>query len=246
MTDVDLVAHVAVFARALRDRGIRASLSDEADAVAALAISDVSDREEVRTALRVALKIRRRDVEIFEELFARLWASDPASRGREAATRRRDAAKPLKNFGGLPGAVAVETERQARDGASEHLGYSPEAMLRKKPFDECSERDLAEMERLLARLALALATRKSRRLVPTRGRGRVDPRRSLRRAVATDGEILRLARRARAAEEPRRSSSATRAGRWTGTSASSSRFSCRSRRPRGGPSSSRSIRPWCA
>ena len=203
MTGVDLVAHVAVFARALRERGIRASLSDEADAVAALAISDVSDREEVRSALRVALKIRRRDVEIFEELFARLWASDAASRGREAATRRRDSPKPLKNFGGLPGTVAAETERQARDGASEQLGYSPEAMLRRKPFDECSERDLAEMERLLARLALALATRKSRRLVPTRGRGRVDPRRSLRRAIATDGEILRLARRRRAVEEPR-------------------------------------------
>ena len=118
-----------------------------------------------------------------------------------AATRRREG--PLKNFGGLPGAVAPETERQSREGASEHLGYSPEAMLRKKPFDECSERDLAEMERLLARMALALATRKSRRLVPTRGRGRVDARRSLRRAIATDGEILRLARRTRAVEEPR-------------------------------------------
>ncbi len=33
---MDLVAHVAVFARALRERGVRASLSDEADAVAAL------------------------------------------------------------------------------------------------------------------------------------------------------------------------------------------------------------------
>ena len=202
MTDVDLVAHVAVFARALRERGVRVSLSDEADAVEALTICDVSEREEVRSVLKVALKIRRRDVEAFDELFALLWASDTAASGRgSAATRRRDL--PVKNFGGLPGAVAQETERQSREGASEHLGYSPEAMLRKKPFDDCTERDLADMEKLLARLALALATRKSRRLVPTRSRGRVDPRRSLRRAIATDGEILRLARRTRAIEEPR-------------------------------------------
>jgi uncharacterized protein len=39
--------------------------------------------------------------------------------------------------------------------------------------------------------------------VPTRGRGRFDPRRSFRNAVATDGEFLRLARRTRAIEEPR-------------------------------------------
>jgi uncharacterized protein with von Willebrand factor type A (vWA) domain len=203
MTAVDLVAHVAVFVRALRGRGIRASLSDEADAVAALALSDVSDRGEVRAVLKIALKIRRRDAEVFDELFDLLWASgEAASRSRDTATsRRRDG--PLKNFGGLPGAVAREMERHSREGASELLGYSPEAMLRRKPFDECTERDLAEMEKLLARLALALATRKSRRLLPTRGRGRVDPRRSLRRAIATDGEILRLARRARAVEEPR-------------------------------------------
>lgn len=59
------------------------------------------------------------------------------------------------------------------------------------------------MERLLERFAVRLATRRSRRLVPTRGRGRVDPRRSFRAAVATDGEFLRLARRMRAIEEPR-------------------------------------------
>jgi uncharacterized protein with von Willebrand factor type A (vWA) domain len=203
MTAVDLVAHVAAFARALRERGIRASLSDEADALSALTLADLSDRDEVRLTLKTSLKIRRRDEEAFEELFALLWAEgDPEARAREArAGRRRD--MPLKNFGGMSGTAAAETERQSREGAADTPGYSPEAMLRKKPFDECTERDLAEMERRLSRLALALATRKSRRLVPTRGRGRVDPRRSLRRALATDGEILRLARRTRAVEEPR-------------------------------------------
>ena len=59
------------------------------------------------------------------------------------------------------------------------------------------------MERLAARLALRLAARRSRRLIPTRGRGSVDLRRSLRHALATEGEPLRLARRARALEAPR-------------------------------------------
>ena len=62
------------------------------------------------------------------------------------------------------------------------------------------------MERLLARLAHRLATCRSRRWVPSAGapvRGRLDPRRSYRRALATGGEVLRFARRERAVEEPR-------------------------------------------
>jgi uncharacterized protein with von Willebrand factor type A (vWA) domain len=81
--------------------------------------------------------------------------------------------------------------------------YSPEALLRRKSFNECTDGDLAAMERLLTRLAEKLATRPSRRLVPALGRGTMDPRRSFRAALATDGEFLKLARRARAIEEPR-------------------------------------------
>jgi len=59
------------------------------------------------------------------------------------------------------------------------------------------------MERLLARLARRLATRRSRRFVATRGRGRADVRSSYRRALRTSGELLSLARRTRAVETPR-------------------------------------------
>jgi uncharacterized protein with von Willebrand factor type A (vWA) domain len=76
-------------------------------------------------------------------------------------------------------------------------------MLRRKAFEECSPADLVAMERLLARAAARLATRRSRRLVPTRGRGAADLRRSLRRAVAAGGELLSLARRARPIEVSR-------------------------------------------
>ncbi len=199
----DLVAHVAVFARALRERGVRAGLSDEADAVEALTLVDLSDRGEVRLALRAALKIRARDAAAFDELFDLLWTAAGVPARRRATSAATPRAMPAKNFGGLPSGTVREVEREAREASDESPGYSPEAMLRRKPFDECTERDLAEMERLMSRLAVALATRRSRRLVPTRGRGRVDPRRSFRNAVATQGEALRLARRERAVEEPR-------------------------------------------
>ncbi len=201
MTAGDLVANLARLARALRERGVRAGLSDEVDAVEALTLVDLADRDEVRSALAVALKVRRRDAAVFDELFEAWWkglggAGDPAARPDRAAV-------PPRRFGGLPGARAggPEVERDAPQGDTP--GYSAEATLRAKSFEECSEAELAAMERIVSRLALRLATRRSRRLVPTRGRGRVDPRRSFRAAVATDGEFLRLARRARPVEEPR-------------------------------------------
>jgi uncharacterized protein with von Willebrand factor type A (vWA) domain len=200
-----LVRHLAVFAQALRERGIPVALSDEADALAALTLVDVADRAEVRRALRVALKVRRRHAAAFDELFERLWAPESG----EAATAVVNAARDRRVPHGRPArrlaaAGAGDGERGERDVPSgDAPAYSPEALLRRKSFEECTPDDLAAMERLLSGLASRLATRPSRRLVPTRGRGRHDPRRSFRRALATDGEFLEFARRSRAIEEPR-------------------------------------------
>jgi len=199
----DLTAHLARFAGALRGHGVAVALSDEVDGLAALTLIDVGDREEVRRALLAALKIRPRDRAAFDELFARLWRAqglaEPATPPRPPAHRE---APGRPRPGTLPAAwPAASTESAV--AACEEPGYSPEAVLRKRPFDEISGADLPAMERLLARLALRLATRPARRLVPTRGRGPVDLRRSFRRAVAHDGDFLFLARRTRPIEKPR-------------------------------------------
>ncbi|MEA2692822.1 MAG: uncharacterized protein QOJ16_2209 [Acidobacteriota bacterium] len=203
-----LVPHLARFGRALRERGVGVSLSDEADGLTALTLVDLGDRDEVRRALRVALKIRPRDVAAFEEVFARLWRAGRA--GEEPAPAV--SANPPLQAPRLPGAPRSpapgrppESERavEVTFPEGEEPGYSPEAVLRRKPFEEYSAADLLAMERLLARLALRLATRRSRRRVPARGRGEVDLRRSFRRALAHGGEFLSLARRARPIEEPR-------------------------------------------
>lgn len=199
----DLVHHLARFARALRQRDVGVSLSDEADGLAALTLVDLGDRDEVRLALRTALKIRPRDAAVFEELFARLW-----SVGEEAQAPARSP-QPLHGPSvprraprpaGWPAGVSPTPDVLP---SGDEPGYSPEAVLRRKPFEELSAADIVAMERLLSRLALRLATRPSRRRVPTRGRGEVDLRRSFRGAVAQGGEFLTLARRARPIEEPR-------------------------------------------
>src|SRR6185436_13883198 len=96
-----------------------------------------------------------------------------------------------------------EEEGGATRLEGERPGYSAQALLRRKSFEEYSALDLEAMERLLDRLALRLATRPSRRRVPQPAGREADLRRTLRRLLAQGGEPLDLARRARAIERPR-------------------------------------------
>jgi uncharacterized protein len=199
----DLASRLARFGRALRERGVSISLADTADGLAALSLLGAADREQERLALRAALKIRPRDTAVFEELFARLWDGAEVEAPRSPPPPRLAGPARQRAGASLSGWPAGRQDETAAGPGGEDPGYSPDAMLRRKSFDECSPADLAAMERLLARMALSLATRPSRRRVPVRGRGEPDLRRSFRRAVPHGGEFLSLARRARPIERPR-------------------------------------------
>jgi uncharacterized protein len=198
-----VIAHLARFCRALRASDVQVVPSDTMDAAAALVLVDVGDRSEVRRALAVSLKIRPRDRERFDRLFDLWWSAAPLE--HQAAPRRPPHARV-----GAPARVP-ELVRHARGEPGDAPdrpegdtpGYTSHQLLLRKSFDQWSEGDLTELEAVLARLALRLATRRSRRLVPTGGTGIVDLRRSFRRAVGTGGELLALARRSRPIERPR-------------------------------------------
>jgi uncharacterized protein with von Willebrand factor type A (vWA) domain len=200
----DTAERLARLGAALRAEGVATSLRDELDAASALGLVDREDREEVKAVLRIALKIPRDRFEAFDRVVSVFW-------GHELEPRRASPPRPRAETPPIGRGRLLHWDPDARrmgegDGAApeggEEPGYSPEAVLRRKHFDESwSPRDLATIERLLRRLARRLASRPSRRLVPTRGRGRPDLRSSHRRALRTQGEPLSLARRARRVEQ---------------------------------------------
>jgi hypothetical protein len=196
-----MVAQLARFAGALRARGFRVGLSEEIDAAAALALVDLLDRAEVHRTLRIALRLPRDGWDAFDQLFEEYWDGRrvPQHPAVEHALEREPRKPAQWRWDGQRVRIEMPDERERPEGDTP--GYSPEAALRRKPFEEFSQGDLAEMERLVSRLALRLATRRSRRLVPAAARGVVDLRRSFRRALASDGDFLKLARRARPLEE---------------------------------------------
>ena len=196
-----MVAQLARFAGALRARGFRVGLSEEIDAAAALALVDLLDRAEVHRTLRIALRLPRDAWDAFDRLFEEYWDGRrlPQHPALEHALEREPRRPAQWRWDGQRVRLEMPDERERPEGDTP--GYSPEAALRRKPFEEFSESDLAALERLVAQLARRLATRRSRRLVPGAARGVVDLRRSFRRALAADGDFLKLARRARPLDE---------------------------------------------
>lgn len=208
----DLVTHLASFSGALRRAGVPVALGDEIDAAAALGHIDIGDREEVRLALRSALRVERKAWPLFDRLFDSHWRVGGPGRTRRDSPRGRTTRAPRR----WPGQVGPLDELRVWRGPERSIGpadetgpgggrpgYSPRALLRRKSLEACTDDELREMERLLARLARRFATRRSRRLVPSRRGAAVDLRRSLRGALAREGELIDLARRERAVELPR-------------------------------------------
>ena len=194
--------HLARFSGALREHGIRVGLADEIDAAAALPLVDVLDRAEVQRGLRIALKVPFEAWETFDRVFDEYWArrAEPEVPIPPAADARQRREQLQWRWDGAQ--VRLETAEPERSEGDEP-SYSAEQLLRRKSFEQISEAELAALQRLLLRLARRLAARRSRRLVPTRGKGLVDLRRSFRHALGSQGDFIRLARRARALEEPR-------------------------------------------
>jgi uncharacterized protein with von Willebrand factor type A (vWA) domain len=197
-----LLRQLARFAAALRAGGVRVGLGDELDAASALALVDLLDRAEVRRALLVALKVPREAYELFDRLFGQFWGGGAHAAGDapRAPLPRDRRGPPRWRWDGERVRLVARQDEEANLGDTP--GFSPEPILRRKPFERCSQAEIAALERMLQALAPRLEARRSRRLVPVRGRGLADLRRSLRLALRTDGELLQLARRARREDEP--------------------------------------------
>ena len=213
-----LLHHIVRFAAALRERGVEVGLSEEIEATRALTLVDLADRGEVYWALRATFRVRDRHREAFDRLFELYWSrGDPEQTLGLTQRSPADGAASFKRFDQTRSVPADEAPPCAA-GDSANAGYAPERLLRRKQFEELTPREQQAMDRLLSRLAVRLATRPSRRMEPSTSGRQVDLRRSFRGALATDGELIRLARRRRRREKPAlvAQSCATRSARPAG------------------------------
>ncbi len=204
--------------RALRMAGLPASIDRELLFCRALAEVDPRSREQVRWAARASFVSEPAQVPAFERLFARFWAGEELPPGEVRAEHgESDPRVPGPQQGGesLPQfsrelrsghLIGGESQRASREiptapGEEQGDGERRGVLAAYSPRDTTSEpeplayrdHELAAVRRLAEELRAAAPERRSRRLRPSGREGRLDVRRTLRRAFATDGEAFRPA-----------------------------------------------------
>ncbi|MBX6330572.1 MAG: VWA domain-containing protein [Gemmatimonadaceae bacterium] len=194
-----LTLAVTRFCRALRDAGIATTPAETIDAVRALALVDVTDRDEVFMALRAVLVTRPEDYETFAALFDAFWRAPRSGEARRGPPR--PAVRPPGER--APEIVAATLQRWAR--VADDSGAPPAALpapsahevLATREVSGFGDAELRAIERVVARMARRLAMRPSRRWRPASRGARLSLRRTLRQGIATGGVPLDLAFRRR-------------------------------------------------
>jgi len=177
------------FVDALRRRGAVIGLDRALSYQRALTVVDFSKRAEVYWAGRATLLGRPEDLADYDDVFASWWLTagdriDPASASRLAVD---------VGFDDEPADGPSPPELRSGDTRRPivTVRWSPAEALRRRDFATYDPGEIAEARRLIARLRLRGAMRRSHRWEPSRARtGRLDTRATVRAMMRTHGELV--------------------------------------------------------
>jgi uncharacterized protein with von Willebrand factor type A (vWA) domain len=211
--ELDLPALAGAFGRRLHDAGVPVTAERAAAFAQALALVRPISRRRLYWTARAALVSGRAQAPAFDAVFAAVFGSRLDDAPLEAEDLRRVAAPPdardlrertpqtSTSAPGLNAEPAPGRSAGTRDEPDSEVVVptvaSAEEVLRAKRFDALAADELAELDRLMRRLRIATPERRTRRHVRERHGERVDLRRTLRGALRTGGDPIRLARRRR-------------------------------------------------
>ena len=199
LTDGWLLNDTVLFCRTLRERGLLATPSEAIDAVTALGLIDLDDREETFLSLRSVLTSRVEDFPVFEEVFEDFWGRlkrSPQPRKiveREGLSTGARRSSPNIGQKGLAFFLEHWGAGVSRDPEPINLpGASNTESDAEKDFSLFGADELEEISRAARRIARRLARIPSRRWETARRGLRVDLRRTLRQSLKNGGEFIRL------------------------------------------------------
>ena len=211
--DGKMLDNLVHFCRALREAGLPVGPGQISEAVRALLAAGVLDRRDFYWVLHACLVSRVGHMQVFGQLFRLFWRDPryhehmmslllPSMRGvspeRQAEAAARRAAEALLG-------TAPETGSSGQDDPDGEVEFAWDASetvsgrerLQTLDFEQMSNSEMAEANRLLAGFSLPVAPVRSRRRLGDR-RGRlVDWRATMRAAIRQGGEIRSMARQGR-------------------------------------------------
>ncbi|MBI2180836.1 MAG: VWA domain-containing protein [Deltaproteobacteria bacterium] len=198
--------NMMAFARALKQLGVKVSLSQVIDAARSANLVDIAEKQDFRALLRSNLILQKEDFPVFDMVFDCFWREQsyervPMETLEIQGTPTESGAEEGGDEEGLEEALA---EAAAQENVPlENLEefsiptYSPQELLNRKDFSEMGVEESRAIARAILLIATKIATQISRRKKVGRKGSTVDPRWTMRRSMKYGGEIVELVQRKR-------------------------------------------------
>jgi uncharacterized protein with von Willebrand factor type A (vWA) domain len=198
--------NMMAFARALKQLGVKVSLSQVIDAARSADLVDIAEKQDFRALLRSNLILQKEDFPVFDMVFDCFWREQsyervPMETLEIQGTPTESGAEEGGDEEGLEEALA---EAAAQENVPlENLEefsiptYSPQELLNRKDFSEMGVEESRAIARAILLIATKIATQISRRKKVGRKGSTVDPRWTMRRSMKYGGEIVELVQRKR-------------------------------------------------
>jgi uncharacterized protein with von Willebrand factor type A (vWA) domain len=194
-----LAANIMHFVRLLRAAGFTVGTGRTLDAVGAVEAVGVERRTDMFWALHAVLVSRPEDRELFRQAFQIFWR-DPLAAPAPLADLlptveelRRPRARPVSR---RLAEAAGQRPRSAPRGAAERVDlvmtWSDQESLRTRDFEEMSRQEMDAARAAMARMALAIRPRPTRRFRPDPTGARVDMRSTLRTGLRSGSALIPL------------------------------------------------------
>jgi uncharacterized protein len=195
----DLFTHLLLFARQLKQAGLRITSARVTDAFRSLEHIDLAERRDFVEALQANFVSSKKEIAVFREVFGRFWARIGESTPKKTlwTDEGPEGDRDLKE--GPLSAAREEAPPPAEKSGDNNFsaGYSPREAFLVKDFNQYSLEDESTLERETARLISRWTMRVSRRRKAASKGEEIDFRRTIRKAVRNGGEIVELSKRQR-------------------------------------------------
>jgi len=199
--------NMMAFGRALKQLGVKVSLSQVLDASRSADLVDIAERKDFRALLRANLISQKEDFPVFDMLFDCFWREQSYERvpmetmDIQGTPTESQAPEGGDEEGGLEEAAseAIAQENLPLENLDEFAvpTYSPQELMNRKDFSEMSVEESRAIARAILLIATKIATQISRRKKIARKGAVVDPRSTLRRSMKFGGEVIELSHRKR-------------------------------------------------
>jgi uncharacterized protein with von Willebrand factor type A (vWA) domain len=203
--------NIVYFARTLRKAGVPVGPASVVDAVQAVEVSGISNRDDLYWTLHAVFVRKREHRILFDEAFRVYWQSrgliekmlailSPVAPPRGAPEKpKAGQTRVAQAFQANKERVAEETRPEIEVDAK--FTVSGKELLQSKDFAQMTAEEINDAKKALASMALTMDKIRLRRLVPAHS-GKVDPRRTLRASMRAGGDIIDLKFRQPAEKRP--------------------------------------------